>query len=281
MAGIRRHSIQSSVRRSVSRPVFTSIWLLALVFMCGGCTMVGPDYVKPTAPAPEEWLESTEAADETREMDFSTWWQVFDDPILNDLVESAYRQNLTLQAAGIRILEARAQLGIAIGDQYPQTQQGFGDAGIQKTSRNLTNAASGERFSTIYDTGFDVAWELDFWGKFRRAVQAGVADLERSIAEYDDNLVFLTSEVASTYINLRTAEERLAVARGNVKIQSESLRLAQAQYDAGRFTNWTSSRLRPYCGRPSPPFPGSRPISGRPRTRWPFYWVNFPEKSTP
>ncbi|MDJ0875007.1 MAG: efflux transporter outer membrane subunit [Desulfobacterales bacterium] len=201
--------------------------------MCGGCTMVGPDYVKPTAPEPEAWLENGGAEAEDRETDLSAWWKVFNDPVLNDLVESAYRQNLTLQATGIRILEARAQLGIAIGDQYPQTQQGFGDASIQKTSRNLTNAASGERFSTIYDTGFDVAWELDFWGKFRRAVQASVADLETSIADYDDNLVFLTSEVASTYINLRTAEERLAVARGNVKIQTESLRLAQAQYDAG------------------------------------------------
>ena len=232
MAGIRRHFVQSSVRRCVSRPVF-SLWLLALGFMLGGCTMVGPDYVRPTSPAPEEWLESPEAADETREVDFSVWWQVFDNPVLNTLVESAYRQNLTLQVAGIRILEARAQLGIAIGEQYPQTQQGFGDATADRTSRNLANAASGERFSTIYDIGFDVAWELDFWGRFRRSVQSGVADLESSIADYDDNLVFLTSEVAGTYISLRTAEERLAVARANVEIQTESLRLAQAQYDAG------------------------------------------------
>jgi NodT family efflux transporter outer membrane factor (OMF) lipoprotein len=84
--------------------------------------------------------------------------------------------------------------------------------------------------------GFDVAWELDFWGKFRRAVQAGVADLQASIADYDDNLVFLTSEVARVYITLRTSEERLAVAHDNVKIQTESLRLAQAQFDAGAVT---------------------------------------------
>ncbi len=233
MAFNRRQYLSASAQKGVSRPAFISIWFLALVFMCSGCTMVGPDYIKPTPPEPEAWLENRGAEAEDRETDLSAWWKVFNDPVLNDLVESAYRQNLTLQATGIRILEARAQLGIAIGDQYPQTQQGFGDASIQKTSRNLTNAASGERFSTIYDTGFDVAWELDFWGKFRRAVQASVADLETSIADYDDNLVFLTSEVASTYINLRTAEERLAVARGNVKIQTESLRLAQAQYDAG------------------------------------------------
>ncbi len=236
MVVISRHCVQSSTERGIRHLVIFPMLFLVIGFLLGGCTMVGPDYVKPTAAAPEEWLESPEAAVEAKEMDFSAWWQVFDDPVLDDLVESAYRQNLTLQVAGIRILEARAQLGIAIGEQYPQTQQAFGNASAEKTSRNLANAASGERFSYVYETGLDVAWELDFWGKFRRSVQSGVADLESSIADYDDNLVFLTSEVARTYINLRTAEERLTVARENVAIQTESLRLAQAQWDAGAVT---------------------------------------------
>jgi NodT family efflux transporter outer membrane factor (OMF) lipoprotein len=215
---------------------FVLFGLLGLMFAISGCSMVGPDYVKPTAPEPQEWLDSADPKIESKAADFSSWWTVFNDPTLNTLVQSAYEQNLTLQATGIRILEARAQLGIAFGDQYPQTQQGTGDARAQKTSRNLPNAASGERFAYVYDVGFDVAWELDFWGKFRRAVQAGVADLQASIADYDDNLVFLTSEVARTYINLRTSEEQLAVAYDNVKIQTESLRLAQAQFDAGAVT---------------------------------------------
>ncbi len=215
---------------------FVLFGLLSLIFAFSGCTMVGPDYIKPTPPEPQEWLQSSDAKIEGKAADFSTWWTVFDDPILNALVESAYQQNLTLQSTGIRILEARAQLGIAIGDQYPQTQQATGDATAERTSRNLPNAASGERFAYVYDMGFDVAWELDFWGKFRRAVQTGVADLQSSIADYDDNLVFLTSEVARVYITLRTSEERLAVAYDNVRIQTESLRLAQAQFDAGAVT---------------------------------------------
>ena len=215
---------------------FVLFGLLALSLVISGCTMVGPDYVKPTAPEPKEWLDSTDPKIESKAADFSAWWTVFNDPMLNTLVNSAYQQNLTLQVTGIRILEARAQLGIAVGNQYPQTQQGFGDATVEKTSRNLPNAISAERFAYVYDVGFDAAWELDFWGKFRRAVQAGVADLQASIADYDDNLVFLTSEVARTYINLRTFEERLAVARANTKIQTESLRLAQAQFDAGAVT---------------------------------------------
>ena len=215
---------------------FVLLGLLVMVFAISGCTMVGPDYVKPTAPEPQEWLQSADSKIEGKPADFSSWWTLFNDPILNALVQSAYEQNLTLQSTGIRILEARAQLGIAIGDQYPQTQQGTGDATAQRTSRNLPNAASSERFAYIYDIGFDVAWELDFWGKFRRAIQAGVADLQASIADYDDNLVFLTSEVARVYIALRTSEERLAVANDNVRIQTESLRLAQAQFDAGAVT---------------------------------------------
>ena len=216
--------------------LFVSLGLLVLTFVFSGCTMVGPDYVKPTAPEPQEWLQSAGSKIESKAADFSAWWTVFNDPILNALVQSAYEQNLTLQATGVRILEARAQLGVAIGNQYPQTQQGTGDATVKKTSRNLPNAASAERFAYVYDIGFDAAWELDFWGKFRRAVQAGVADLQASIADYDDNLVFLTSEVARTYINLRISEERLSVAHENVKIQTESLRLAQAQFDAGAVT---------------------------------------------
>ena len=215
---------------------FILLGLLVLTLVFSGCTMVGPDYIKPTAPEPQEWIESSDSKIESKDADIRTWWTVFNDPTLNALVKSAYQQNLTLQVTGIRILEARAQLGIAIGNQYPQTQQGIGDATVQRTSRNLPNAASAERFAYVYDAGVDVAWELDFWGKFRRAIQVGIADLQASIADYDDNLVFLTSEVANTYINLRTSEERLAVARANVKIQTESLRLAQAQFDTGAVT---------------------------------------------
>jgi NodT family efflux transporter outer membrane factor (OMF) lipoprotein len=209
---------------------------LALALVIGGCTMVGPDYVKPTAPEPQEWLESTDSKIESKAADFSTWWTVFNDPILNALVKSAYQQNLSLQVTGIRILEARAQLGIAIGNQYPQTQQGTGDTTVEKASANQPNFAGLERFYYVYDVGFAAAWELDFWGKFRRAVQAGVADLQASIADYDDNLVFLTSEVARTYVDLRTSEERLAVAYDNTKIQKRSLQLAQIQFNAGDVT---------------------------------------------
>jgi len=210
--------------------------LLIVTLLISGCTLVGPDYVKPAAQEPEKWLESSDPKIESKEVDFSDWWAVFNDPVVNELVQAAYQQNLPLQIAGLRIYEARAQLGIAFGFQYPQTQQGLGSASINQLSKNAPNAAGAEGYYSNFDIGLDAAWELDVWGKFRRGVQTGVANLEASIADYDDILVSLTAEVARTYILLRTGEERLAVARQNVKIQKRSLEIAEVRFKAGAVT---------------------------------------------
>jgi NodT family efflux transporter outer membrane factor (OMF) lipoprotein len=210
--------------------------LSAITLLLTGCTMVGPDYVKPPVPEPQEWLESTDSKIESKAADFNTWWTVFNDPILNNLVETAYQQNLPLQVAGIRILEARAQLGIAIGFQYPQQQQAGGSATVNQISKNAPNAAFAERSFYDYQAGFDAAWELDFWGKFRRAVQSGFAGLEASIAGYDGVLVSLTAETARTYMLIRTLEEQLAVAYENVRIQKRSLEIVEVRFKAGAVT---------------------------------------------
>jgi outer membrane protein TolC len=94
--------------------------ILALVFPVSGC-MVGPDFVKPEAKMEEIWLQQQNPRIKSEPADFSEWWVVFNDPVLNHLIEIASRQNLDLQNAGLRILEARAVLGIAVGSQYPQT----------------------------------------------------------------------------------------------------------------------------------------------------------------
>jgi len=218
--------------------------LLIVALVISGCAMVGPDYVKPAAPEPEIWLESKDPKLQTRETDLSDWWTVFNDPILNDLVQAAYQQNLPLQIAGLRIYEARAQLGIAFGFQYPQSQQSQGSASLNQLSQNAPNAANADRYYSNYDIGLDAAWELDVWGKFRRAVQTGVANLEASIADYDDILVSLTSEVARTYVVMRTAEERLQVARQNVEIQKRSLQIAEVRFKAGAVTELDVAQAR-------------------------------------
>ena len=212
-----------------------------LTMVMGGCAMVGPDYVKPEPPAPEGWLQE-QAPGISREAEAAkAWWTGLGDPILNDLIDMAYRQNLSLQIAGLRILEARAQLGILTGNLYPQVQQASGSYTRSEISENaspisgLPDAFKDAIDTTVdnYQVGFDAAWELDFWGKFRRSIESGEAGLDASIADYDDALVVLTAEVARVYVIIRTLELRLKIAQENVAIQQRSLEIAQVRFDNG------------------------------------------------
>jgi NodT family efflux transporter outer membrane factor (OMF) lipoprotein len=210
--------------------------LVTVIFLISGCTMVGPDFVKPDAPMQKEWMETRDPGIKTQASDYKEWWSVFNDPVLNSLIGNAYQQNLPLQISGIRILQARAQLGVLIGNVYPQLQQGRGGAQYNRLSENSPNSLNADDSFWQYDAGFDVAWELDLWGKFRRAVESGVANLEASIASYDDVLVSLSAEVARTYVLLRTFQERLEIATENVKIQQRSLEIAEIRFKAGAVT---------------------------------------------
>ncbi len=213
-------------------------WMLAwavIVMMLGGCTMVGPDFVKPQAPLLDEWKEKEAPGLSVGQTDYSTWWRAFDDPVLDNLIEKAYQQNLSLQVAGIRIYEARAQLGIAVGNLYPQQQSAFGELTTNKRGTSTDTPVIDSQFNAL-SLGFDATWELDIWGKYRRSVQSGVANLEATVASYDDVLVLLTAEVARTYIVIRTLERRLVIAQENVKLQERSLRIVNVRFTEGAVT---------------------------------------------
>ncbi len=219
------------------------IGLTVCAFTLSGCA-VGPDYIKPSTQEPKEWLDQEDIRIKSEPSDYSQWWVVFNDPVLNTLIERAYQQNLSLQIAGIRILEARAELGIAVGEQFPQLQQLRGGFSYTSASENAPNSLSADLSYADVNAGFDAAWELDFWGKFRRAVESGVANLDASIANYDDFLVTLTAEVARTYVQIGTFEQRLAIARENVKIQERSLQIAKVRFDAGEVTELDLSQAK-------------------------------------
>jgi NodT family efflux transporter outer membrane factor (OMF) lipoprotein len=208
------------------------IAIFALAFLVSGC-MIGPDFVKPDAQVEEEWLQQQNPRIKSETLDDSQWWVAFDDPVLDNLIEIASRQNLDLQNAGLRILEARAQLGIAVGSQYPQTQQISGEASANQLSENAPNGAGADKFFYNYRLGFDAAWEFDFWGRFRRGVESANASLYASLADYDDILVSLIAEVARTYFDIRTFEQRLLVTKENVSLQEESLDVAEARFEFG------------------------------------------------
>lgn len=208
--------------------------LAAAVLMLSGCTMVGPDMVKPEAPVMDDWQEKQMPGLATGKTDYSSWWRTFKDPVLDSLVERAYQQNLSLQIAAIRIYEARAHLGIMVGQLYPQQQSGFGSISNNRIPEGENGFIDGS-FNQL-SLGFDATWELDIWGKYRRSVESGVANLEASVAGFDDILVTLTAEVARTYILIRTLEQRLRVAEENVAIQEGSLRIASIRFKEGVVT---------------------------------------------
>lgn len=198
-----------------------------------GCTMVGPDFVKPEAPVLDQWQEADGAVLARKPAELIRWWEIFQDPVLDQLVVTAYQNNYDLKVVGLRVLEARAQLGIAVGTLYPQVQQANGGATYTRSSENAANTAAGDLRFWKYDVGVNVGWELDFWGKFRRSIESADASLLASIAAYDNALVLLVAQVADTYITIRSAEEQLKVAHENVSIQQRSVQITEARFRGG------------------------------------------------
>ena len=214
------------------------LWLaLALPLCCGGC-LVGPDFSSPSAPVAEKWLEADNPSVDTRNQEYRDWWTVFHDPVLNRLIGIAYNQNLTLVDAGTRVLEARAQLGVAIGEFYPQVQQGNGSVTYIRPSHSDTTQFPVNVIHNFWrdSLGLTVNWELDFWGKFRRAIESADASYLASIANYDYVLATLLGDVATTYIGIRTLQTQIEIARDNIVKQKKALAIAQAKYQGGTAT---------------------------------------------
>jgi len=212
----------------------------------GGCGLdewarngfkVGPNYKEPPAPVASHWIDyqAPESQAPVDSAELKRWWHVFHDPVLNSLVSDAYKQNLTLRTAGERISEARAVRGIALGNIFPQQQDVTASYAAIKAS-DRTASPLGEQWFRDANVGFNVGWEIDFWGRFRRAIESADANLDASIADYDDVLVVLLSDVAANYIQYRTFQERLALARRNVQIQEAAYQLASDTFRLGRAT---------------------------------------------
>jgi NodT family efflux transporter outer membrane factor (OMF) lipoprotein len=223
--------------------IAVTVSLLSVVLALSGCA-VGPDFVKPEAKIQENWIEKGDSRVATQTAVESQWWRAFNDPIFDQLIKLAYQQNLPLQITGLRILEARARLGIAIGRQFPQQQEVFGGATREDISKNAPNSSYADRNFMDYQVGFDAVWELDFWGKFRRDVQASYANLIASEADYDDALVSLTAEVARTYTVIRTFEVFIELTSENAKVQKEGLEIAESRFRNGVVTELDVAQAR-------------------------------------
>lgn len=208
-----------------------------LLLLLAGCK-VGPDFATPNASVAANWLESRDASVHSDRTDDQNWWTVYHDPTLDRLIDLAYQQNLPLMAAGTRVLEARAKLGVAIGEFYPQTQQIGTNVTYNQASRvdptsNPTNALGNYWRASL---GTQIAWELDLWGKFRRGVELADAAYLASVATYDDVLVTLLGDVATTYIGIRTLQQQLTISHENIVKQRKAVQVARDRNQGGTAT---------------------------------------------
>jgi NodT family efflux transporter outer membrane factor (OMF) lipoprotein len=201
--------------------------------LLSGCAPVGPDFVRPEVPANPGWLDAELDAFKTDAAQLADWWRVLEDPVLDELIDTARRENNALEIAGLRVLESQARLNIAVGNKYPQQQVLAGNISAIGASETTPNTGTTDTNFTEFNLGASVIWEIDFWGRFRRGVEAADAGLLASIASYDEALVLLTAQVADVYALIRATEEQLRLARESYAIQERSYDIAEVLYRNG------------------------------------------------
>ena len=195
--------------------------------LVSGCAAVGPDYAQPQLPVPAGW---TAAADQhpADAAVLATWWRQFDDPVLDRLIADALAANPGLAEARARLREARARRGAAGAQLAPSV-----DASLSGSTATGSSQTGSGATRELYRAGFDASWELDVFGGLRRGVEAAQAEMEASVESLRDTRVSLAAEVALNYIDLRTAEERLAIAEASIAARSENHEIIHWRQQAG------------------------------------------------
>jgi len=227
-----------------SRPAL-AIFAASAILGLSGCTSlsdyvhngfkVGPNYHPACAAVAKNWIDADDVRVRRDSDDLSKWWTVFNDPVLDSLICCAYQQNLSLRVAACRVLESRAQMLIDTGNLFPQTQTMTGSYTSNVLSRENANSLSSglKRFYPQWNYGFNLSWELDLWGRLRRAIESDAANLDASVENYDDVLVTLLGDIATNYVNYRTSEQRIEYAKENVALQQKTLNIVQGQLRVG------------------------------------------------
>ncbi len=200
-------------RISSYRPLTPVVLLVVALLLTSGCATslrdwarngfkLGPNYKPPAAPVAPEFVDVASGQLPCGPACDCLWWTVFDDPTLNGLIETAYRQNLDLRSAGTRILEARAQRSMAVGNLFPQSQSLVAAYAHGQFPDGLAIPLNSS--FNFWATGFNASWELDVWGRFRRSVESANAEWQASVEDYGNMLVILLTEVATNYVQLRS-----------------------------------------------------------------------------
>ena len=204
--------------------------LILIGFILPGCVATGPDYVRPEVKMPGHYSPPAEqgALTETDEEALAAWWNRLGDPVLTGLVERSLTGNLGLKEAAARIREVRARKKAARAGLLPAL------TGSGNGSTTQRENASGKLTETrSFSAGFDVSWEIDLFGGTRRGMEAAEADFQAAREDYRDVMVSLTAETASAYVQLRTYQKRLELARKILALMAETAELTGIKYDQG------------------------------------------------
>ena len=204
---------------------------------------VGPDYHRPEVATSDQFVGTDAARFSTQDVE-REFWKQFNDEQLNDLIERALVANHDIRIATSRLREARALRGQAKLDLAPTVTASSGYTKARASDRQLGPLQNVDREQDFYDSGFDAFWELDFFGRVRRGVEASTAQLQSAEASVYATQVSVTAEVARNYFELRGAQEQLEVARRNAENQGETVRITTARLDAGRGTQLDASRAQ-------------------------------------
>ena len=207
------------------------IALLSVLILCSGCA-AGPNYKRPAVSVPGTYrgLTPEEAAKtQSASIGDQKWWDIFQDEQLRSLIRTALQQNYDVRIAASRVLAARAQLGIVRSDQFPNVAAGaaIGDA---RTARSAFLPAF-ERSTGQVDVS--AVWELDFWGKYRRATEAARASLLASEWARQEVLATLVANMSHAYFQLRALDRELEISKRTLTSRQESLRLTRILADRG------------------------------------------------
>ena len=205
--------------------------LALLVLLAAGCAAVGPDHQEPRADLPAAFDQARGARIAAGPAEVVGWWRAFEDPLLDALVERATRENLSLQEALSRVREARALRGIEESARYPTLDAEL--AWLRRGESDNTPFGAFVPDSDLYTARFDASWEVDLFGRVRRSVEAADADLGASVEDARDVLVTLVADTAAAYVELRSFQQRLAIASTNVELQQQTLDLVRTRFDAG------------------------------------------------
>ncbi len=202
-----------------------------IVAMSSGC-VVGPNYKRPDVPAPSAYRGiSTQSTAKPDLVSFGDekWWDAFQDDVLRDLIRAALQQNYDVRIAAARILEAQALLGITRADQLPAITAAA--SAFNERSPEVAGRPPVETRPQQVSVSF--AWELDFWGKFRRATESARANLLSQEWARRQVISSLVSDVATAYFQLRELDLELEISRQTLASRQDSLRLTQILADAG------------------------------------------------